>query len=161
MKVTVERLHEVLHYDPITGIFRWKATSSRRARAGKIAGSVGTYLYRRIVIDRGIYVAHHLAWLYMTGEWPKDEIDHRNLVKHDNRWENLREATPSQNKANVRSRRRGLKGVFFNTITGRYRAEIRKDGVRKTIGYFCTEAEAHAAYVAKAKELHGEFARAA
>jgi hypothetical protein len=77
-EITAERLREVLLYDPETGVFRWWVPTSRKSpfRVGKIAGSYHRDGYREIRIDKRLYRAHRLAWLYMTDKWPDLEIDH-------------------------------------------------------------------------------------
>jgi hypothetical protein len=78
-------------------------STSSNARAGDVAGGANNGdRYRRIRVDNQLYQAHRLAWLYMTGEWPSNGIDHINGHRADNRWANLREATQSQNMANGR-----------------------------------------------------------
>lgn len=121
-----------------------------------------------ISVDYQIYRGHLLAWLYMAGEWPKSFIDHKDLNKHNNAWDNLREATKSQNMANVgliKSNKSGLKGVSRYRAGEAYgkswQASIGKDGKSKHLGHFATKEEAHAAYVAAAQNIFGEFARAA
>jgi hypothetical protein len=97
----------------------------------------------------------------MTGEWCSVMIDHRDGNPSNNRWSNLRRATVSQNNANRRLHRNnkcGFKGVVQNHI-GRWVASIYKNGQRHHLGCFATAQEAHAAYVAAARKLFGEFAR--
>lgn len=177
--LTAARLRELLHYDPETGIFTWRPRPVRvgferndrswnTRYSGKPAGSVnkrrGGDSYRYITVDDTSYLAHRLAWLYMTGEWPADEVDHRNLDGLNNRWGNLREATGTQNLGNTRVNSKnttGFKGVSFLRRTGRYYAQIRIDHKSRHLGYFDTPEEAHAAYVAAAERYFGEFARAA
>lgn len=116
-----EYLKSILHYDPETGILSWKV-DRRRVKIGQIAG----YLclgYVAIGIDGKLYKGHRLAWLYMTGEWPKDEIDHINRTKHDNRWVNLREATKEQNCDNRKGSRLDER-VFIQKINNRYHGHI-------------------------------------
>jgi hypothetical protein len=161
--ITAQRLRELLHYDPETGVFTWLVKPSKRARirVGDVAGNVGPDGYRRIRVGCK-YLSHRLAWLWMTGEWPPHQIDHINGAKHDNRICNLRVATGSQNQANARKRSdntSGYKGV--RPSRGRWRAEIRVNGSRRHIGIFNDPAEAHAAYVDAAVKHSGEFARAA
>ena len=96
----------------------------------------------------------------MTGEWGRPAIDHRDGNSTNNRWSNLRRATPSQNNANRRRPRHntsGYKGVYFRW--GFWRACIKRNGRRIYLGVFATPEEAHAAYVAAARKLFGEFAR--
>ncbi len=165
--VTLERLKEVLDYDPATGLFRWKVKRCN-VEAGQVAGHHKGPRYIRINIDLVSYRAHILAWLYMTGEWPPRFIDHRDTDKANNRWENLRLATKSQNMANMpapKSNRSGFKGVSRYRAGDSYgkpwQAGISKDGKRMSLGHFATPEEAHAAYAAAAEKFFGEFARAA
>ncbi|WP_306003082.1 HNH endonuclease [Brevundimonas sp. C43] len=126
--------------------------------AGHIAGSRTQDGYAAIKLDGCHYLAHRLAFLFMTGSWPKDQVDHRNGWKLDNAWSNLREASHSENMSNRPGWGRHPKGVTQDR-SGRFRAAIRKDGSREYLGTFDTPEEAHATYVARARELHGMFAR--
>lgn len=164
--LTAERLREILHYDPETGLFTWCAhtTPRHRTTGGQIAGRRQSRGYIQITIDGRCYVAHRLAWFYITGSWPAAEIDHINGIRDDNRFVNLREATRAQNMANSRrlhSNTSGFKGVSFDKRDGRWRAYIRGNQRRHHLGSFDTPEEAHAAYCAAAAELFGEFARPA
>lgn len=166
MTLTQERLKELLHYDPETGVFTWLEDRGGR-KAGDIAGCKKR-TYNVISVDDRIYRAHLLAWFYMTGEWPKPFLDHKDTDKHNNAFSNLRIATKSQNMANVgliKTNNSGLKGVSRYRAGDAYgkpwQAGISKDGKQIHIGHFATKEQAHAAYVAKSQELFGEFARAA
>ena len=88
--LTANRLRKVLSYDPGTGKFRWRVTSGSRAVAGSIAGTRGHRGHHQIRIDGKLYQASRLAWLYMTGRWPKLEINFSNRNTSDTRWANLR-----------------------------------------------------------------------
>lgn len=161
MALTAGRLREALWYDPNTGLFRWRI-DRRKVRAGTIAGSLCNG-YVRIGIDGRWYAAHRLAWLYVHGEWPSSEIDHRNTDRADNRLENLRPATRQQQSANASLRPDnacGFKGVFFHEPTKTWQASIRFNGKNRVLGNFSSPQEAHTAYTAAAVELFGEFARA-
>jgi hypothetical protein len=112
------------------------------------------------MIGRKNYSAHRLAWLYVYGEWPSDQIDHINRNRSDNRIANLRIATPTQNQANRSVCKRnttGFKGVTVDPRTGRFRAKIRVNGKRTHIGVFDSAEEAGAAYVAASRRVYGDF----
>ncbi len=160
--LTLERLHELLDYDQSTGVFTRRIAKGGH-RVGEVAGTLLANGYIQIGVGGRFYLAHRLAWFYVHGSWPGDEIDHRERQQADNRIEHLRPATSSQNKANQKRRvdnTTGFKGVYRRNDTGRYQAHIYSGGRRQTMGCFDTPEEAHAVYVAKARELFGEFARA-
>jgi hypothetical protein len=156
-------LKRLLHYDPQTGAWTWLARSGpgSHVRPGDVAGTVNKAGYLRIRVMSVFYMGHRLAWFYMTGEWPAAEVDHRDCDPSNIRWDNLREATSSQNGANKRvyaNNALGIKGVTARR--GRYRAVIKKDGRVIHIGMFDTIEQAAAAYADRAKAMHGEFWRA-
>lgn len=161
------RIRELLDYDPLTGIFRWKSKpDGHRAKyvAGEIAGSIDKDGYRVICIDYAVYRAHRLAWAMFHDEEPPDYPDHRNLNCDDNRIENLREATNQGNMANGRRRKNnssGFKGVYWNKKLSKWNACIRVNGTTKWLGSFTTVELAAAAYAGAASQNFGEFARAA
>jgi hypothetical protein len=156
--MTPERLREVLSYDPQTGEFRWRIPLSRKLKVGKVAGRVTDQSYITIRIDGRDYLAHRLAWLYVTGEWPAKQIDLRNRNRSDIRWSNLREATNAQNQANSRDRRTLSRGVDWVPGRNRFRARIKAAGRSFFLGYFRTEQQASRAYRSAARRTFGEFA---
>lgn len=157
-----DELRNVLSYEPMTGTFTWLSSDvAKFILAGSLAGSLhkATGYYRIVYLGRQ-YAANRLAWWFMTGEWPAVDVDHKNLCKADNTWDNLRLATNSQNQANRASYGSCLKGVTRHK-TGRFQAQIRLHGKRRYLGLFETEQAAHEVYMAVARDLYGEFARAA
>ena len=171
--LTAEYVRSALHYDPETGVFTWRWRADMRPQwnatfAGKVAGRTrrpkkSRTAYRDISINNSRYMAHRLAWLYMTGEWPSERLDHRDNDGLNNRWLNLREATNSENMANNRRQRNntsGFKGVSWSKVMQLYHAYIWHDGKRHHLGYFNTPEEAHQAYLREAQERFGEFAHA-
>lgn len=100
MSLTFERLNELLEYNPDTGVFS-RLISNRRWKAGEPVGSVAGGGYVILKLDGVKYYAHRLAWLYMTGEWPKQNIDHRDGDKANNRFTNLRDVGQSENLLNL------------------------------------------------------------
>jgi hypothetical protein len=160
--LTADRVRYLLHYNPETGHFVWLLDRSGTKRAGRRAGCLRPDGYRFIATDGGGYYEHRLAWLYVTGEWPAARLDHINGQRDDNRFENLRVASLSENMRNRKTNytsTTGLKGVQPRK-SGRWAARIMVDGGRRIhIGTFDTAEEAHAAYCVAAERHHGEFAR--
>ena len=158
--LTAARLRELLNYDSETGIFT--QLGRPRIRRGAVAGGINSNGYVLLSVESRRYRAQRLAWLYMTGEWPPNDVDHRDGDRTNNRWTNLRAATRSQNLANQRRRRdnrSGLKGVSFDAERGLWRAQIAKDEKRIFLGRFRTKEEAAVVYARKAVEMFGAFAR--
>lgn len=161
-------LLEAVRYDPVTGHFFWRKKVSDKTVVGRRAGTIGQRGVVHISIYSKRYKAHRLAWLYVYGSWPERDIDHIDGDPSNNAAANLRLCTMTQNIANARRRSdntSGYKGVYKSTY-GKHRmkpwtAEIRCAGKRHHLGRFRTPEEAHAAYVAAAERLFGEFARAA
>ena len=115
--LTQSQLKELLHYDPDTGIFTNLVTRNGRALIGDQAGYLRPTGYVIITLNYKRYRAHRLAWLYMYGVWPKDQLDHINRVSHDNRIANLREVSNSENQQNSgiqTNNTSGHKGVSWN-----------------------------------------------
>lgn len=155
---SLERLNELLDYDPETGIFRWKKPTSNRVNVGAIAGTDHNLGYRIVMIDRSRYLAHRLAWKMHYGNDPKDQIDHVNGIKSDNRIQNLRECTHAENQRNRgknTNNTTGYKGVYLNG--GKYSAKITLIGKVTYLGCYDTAEEAHEAYKKAAKKYHGYF----
>jgi hypothetical protein len=162
--LTAERLRELLSYDPETGGWTRIKHCARGShiKVGDMAGGQDERGYLRIRVDGRKYKGHRLAFLYMTGQWPKPEIDHIDGDRTNNCWSNLREATHNENMWNMKMRRNntsGLKGVTWHKPSRRWRAQICLYSRRLGLGYFDTAEAAHDAYKAKAIELFGEFAR--
>jgi uncharacterized protein YegP (UPF0339 family) len=160
------RLKELLHYDPETGDFRWRTA----ARHGQItpwslAGSPHSQGYVVLKVAGKSFRAHRLAWMYMTGSEPANDIDHIDGVKSNNQWRNLREATTKQNAENTPLRSdnsTGYRGVTFDAKKGLYRARIRHNGELIGLGRFKTaEQAAEAARAARAQLFTHDHGRAA
>lgn len=153
--LTQERLKELLDYDPDTGIFLWKVSRYSEC-IGKEAGSVAiTDGYRRIALDGKKYLAHRLAWLFVYGVWPTNQIDHIDHNKSRNKISNLRDVTNGENQQNQikpqKHNHAGKLGVRHRN--GKYQAQIKIDGKSKHLGSYSTADEAHLAYL-QAKRKH-------
>lgn len=158
--LTQETLQQLFYYDSETGSFT-RLRDASNVKAGRITGC-NSNGYKVISINKKLYYAHRLAWLYVYGTWPAKDIDHINCNKSDNRLCNLREATHSQNKCNIgrkRNNKSGYKGVSWHKGAKKWDAKIRANGSRIYIGLFDTAEEASEAYERYARNLHGEFAR--
>ena len=161
-------LRECFDYDPESGSLLWRERPIHHFRNelgwlafngrwnGTSAGTIATRGYLVVFIEYKRCYAHRVIFKWMTGMDP-EYIDHKNGNPIDNRWDNLREATRSQNAANSRQKRgaRFPKGVRRNT--GGWQAKIRTKGKDIIIGQFGTPEEAHAAWCKAAKEMFGEF----
>ncbi len=162
-ELTAEQLREILHYDPDTGLFVWAQSRGKKTAKGKAAGSIDNYGYVVIRFDGSLWKGHRLAWLYMTGEWPKVVVDHENLIRADNRWTNLRDATKGLNAANSKlaaNNKAGFKGVSKHKKVPMWVAQITVNQKKIYLGLFRTPEEAHAVYMAAARKYFGEFANA-
>lgn len=166
--ITADRLRELLHYDPETGVFTRRVRTSNRIRIGDEAGDVRKFrpngFYRRISLDDRRYLAHRLAWLYVHGEWPPTDvyIDHIDGNGLNNRIKNLRLATRSQNGANralQSNNTSGIKGVHWAARSKKWKAQVSVGGRVKSLGYFESIDDATAAYRAATEQYFGSFAR--
>lgn len=159
-KITQAELKEMLRYDPETGAFTWRV-SYRRAREGAVAGAMDGSGYVRIKINGTPYKAHRLAWFYMTGVWPEGDMDHRNRIRSDNRWNNLRQATRGENNWNTPIRadnKSGIKGVCWDPRSRRWRTSLWIGGKQRCLGLFSTLGEASQVVRAAREKHHGPFA---
>lgn len=153
--LTQDDLKAHLTYNPETGVFQNKN--------GTTVGYLCKDGYIQInLLDGSQRKAHRLAWLYMTGEFPNGILDHIDGDRTNNKWDNLREVTYSQNSMNSRFRKNntsGYKGVSFDKKYQKYEAYIWKQNKKTNLGYFDSPEDAHAAYAKASEIIHGEYAR--
>lgn len=158
--VTLERLHQLLDYDPATGIFTWKVATSNRVKVGARAGGAAANGHRQIGIDGRLYREHRLAWFMMHGVWPTHEVDHQDGQANQNRITNLRDIPHAKNMLNRKlnsNNKLGIKGV---TMQGsRFRADISIEKKQVCLGVFATKERAAEAYRAASVKHHGVYAR--
>lgn len=129
---------ELLHYNPETGIFTWRVKTGMRAQAGAVAGSLN-HGYHGIKIKSVRYSTSRLAYLYMTGNFPPEFMDHINHITHDNRWSNLRPVTIAENAQNqsiYKGSKSGYLGVTRTPGANTWRARIAIDGKLQHLGCF-------------------------
>jgi hypothetical protein len=177
---SVERLRELLDYDPETGELTWRQRSVESFASvpayyryhalfcGKVAGTKASRSAAQgggpkrinVSVDGVEYAAHNIIWLIVNGtQAPSDmEIDHKNCDPWDNRLSNLRLSTHTQNMQNGKNRKRDLpRGVYRKH--GKYTAAIRINKRLSNLGFFDTVQEASAAYWTEANKHFGQFAR--
>jgi hypothetical protein len=143
-KLTQKRLKEVLHYNPDTGIFTWILSNSNRIHKGDKAGC-NSNGYISIGVDGSRYRAHVLAWLYMEGYFPENDIDHINRIKSDNKWKNLRHVSRSCNLRNndIRSNNTsGLTGIRLNCNKSKWIVEITINNKNIYLGRYINKVDA-------------------
>lgn len=174
-KIQPSWVRVLFDYEDDTGRLNWAVAAGRHGRItpGTRAGSEHKdqdgYQSRYVSINGKFYKATHLIWAWKTGQWPKKTIDHKNCDGLDDRWENLREAGASEQKQNNRKRkdnRTGYKCVTYYADPRYkddkfYRWQVVVSGKRiKSSIRYATSEEAYAAYCARLKEFHGDFANA-
>lgn len=173
---TPEELRKLLRYEPETGKLFWLPRPEdmfathlafvmwNKRFPGKEALTAVSHGYKNGRVNYGFYMAHRVIWAMEMGEWPRNEIDHINGNRMDNRIVNLRAATHSENQMNrgpQKNSNSGVKGVFYHSLSRKWQAQIKINGVQQHIGLFETIEGAAEAYRTAAEKLHGEFARIA
>lgn len=172
---TPEQLRELLTYDPETGKLFWKRRGRKWFKSDRSCNSwnardAGTEALtatmprghkQGIILGRQM-LAHRVAWAIYYGFWPAMDIDHANCDPRDNRIDNLRLSTSSENAMNkfrYKNNTSGFKGASWYAPLNKWAAKIRVDKKLIHLGYHETPEAAHAAYCAAAKKYHGDFAR--
>ncbi|MFA7308089.1 MAG: HNH endonuclease [Hyphomicrobium sp.] len=181
-EITADYVRSILDYDPETGVFTWKQRPPEMFRdtafrpkentcdiwntrfSGKISGWPNGHGYIEFSILGKKCLAHRIAWLYMTGEWPKHQIDHVDCDRSNNTFSNLRKATHGENQRNCgvkANNTSGHKGVRWHSHSGKWQACIRVEGERHHLGSFESIEDAAKAYECASSKFHGKFARVA
>jgi hypothetical protein len=172
-KLTPQTLHDIMTYDPETGLLTWKPRPLRanlerldkgwnKRFANKPAGTKGKHGHLYVTIDYKHIASHRLAWALHYGEWPEQAIDHINGKPDDNRIINLRLATQTENLRNAKIRKdntSGHKGVYFSKRGKKWCAYINYGGKLKMLGRYETKEEAINRRRLEAELIFGEFAR--
>ena len=161
--VSAEKVRKLFWYDQNTGAMIWISPPKNHYRMlHKLAGTPRTkngksYLW--VKIDGRAYSLSRVAFLWMTGEWPVNQIDHKDGDSLNNKWDNLREATKTQNAWNhkTRAKKHSLPMGVRETPYG-FQARITKNKIIYSLGVFATADTARQAYEMKRQEFFGEFA---
>lgn len=147
--ITLQRLKEVLSFNPDTGEFLWKMRTAHRIKIGDIAGYIANrgikLQYVEIRIDNKLYLGHRLAWLYHYGDWPEKHIDHIDHNGLNNKISNLRDVSCRENSMNHRLHKNnssGVNGVYWNTRLNKWVVEIILNRKKKYLGCFDDLSEA-------------------
>ena len=154
VSITQKELKDRYYYNPENGEFH---SLIRNYATNKPAGHLDPQGYIRIGLLNKSYKAHRLAWLYMTGEWPKQQIDHKDRNKSNNSFINLREATNSQNMFNRKLNTKQTSGVIWHKATGKWAVVISINKVRKHLGLFSDLELAELVAVEARSKHHKEF----
>ena len=157
--LTAQRLREVLDYNAETGDFTWAIDISSTGRRGGVAGCQNKAGYVVVRLDKKLYLAHRLAVLHVTGEFPAALVDHRDTNKSNNRWANLRPATKGQNAQNKilaqkNNQASGLLGIYWAPQQNKWGAKLVVDGKQLHGGFHATQEAAHQAYILLKREHH-------
>ena len=138
-KLTQARLKGLLHYEPKTGLLTWRKLHSGVKYAGVEAGHRAIDGYRKIKTGGKVYAAHRLAWFYMEGYFPENQIDHIDRVRDNNRWNNLRVVSGQcqmRNRKVNSNNKSGIKGVMWRERDKRWVVTIRFNNKTKHLGHY-------------------------
>ena len=152
--LTKEEAARYISYDPNTGLFE-RVFSKKKSNIGRPITSLDRDGYLRFKVCGKNYLAHRLAFLFMTGKFPPLLVDHINGDRTDNRWCNLRNATHEINTQNARPRKNKAVPLLGVSRYGeRFRTKITAEGKDYFLGYFKTAEEAHETYIKAKRQLH-------
>lgn len=155
--LTADRVRELFNYDSHTGLLSRRVSRKIKNPSTKIGWKTKEG-YLRLSIDKRCYYAHRIIWLWITGYWPNNEIDHINCQHDDNRIVNLREVDSRMNKENLRGPRSdnkcGLLGVHLRNDTNKYEAKIKAGDKRISLGSFKNKEDAYNAYLSAKRKHH-------
>lgn len=156
----LEDLRRQMRYEPETGKLFWLISKKGVTAGRQVSPRPTSDGYMQCVFNGQHYYQHVLIWFYVTGNWPAEDIDHKNRNRADNRWENLREATRSQNHYNkaCQYNKLGVKNVTKYTPGSGYTVTSRVNGKIVNFGTYRTLEEAAEVARGVRVEHHGEFA---
>lgn len=156
MKITQVRALEMLVYEPLTGVLRWRVDHGKKL-AGSIAGTSDKKGHWVVGLDYGQHQAARLIWLMVKGEWPENEVDHKDGDGENNRWLNLRPATHKQNLENLPRQgygEAGFRGVHWDKQRGKWECRIEHFTKVKHLGRHDTIIDAVAARLSAERTLY-------
>lgn len=154
--ITQDRLKAKLSYSPDTGLFTRAVDCGSRFKAGTESGTLSNG-YRQIQVDGKLYRAHRLAFLYMLGEYPKNDVDHIDGDRDNNKWSNLRPATRAENLRNAKiknTNKSGFNGVCWSKSRSKWEVHVTVDCVHIFLGEFHCKLDAIAARIRANKKYN-------
>ena len=149
--LTQARLKELLHYDPITGVFTRLSAPNNKFKIGSIAGSRNKDGYIHMKVDGARFRAHRLAFLYMEGYFPEHQVDHIDRNPSNNIWSNLRHVGKSCNMLNrdvLSSNKTGVSGVAWHNRDLVFNVKVAYEGIQRHLGSYHDFVDAVAARLA-------------
>lgn len=151
-------IKEYIHYEPETGELFWKKSPALWIKPGDKAGCLNQNGYIHVILKGKCLKAHRVAWLLSYGDWPKQQIDHINNIRTDNRISNLRDVDEQTNQSKKKCHQEGiLWGTSFHKKTKTYAARFSFEKKIYCIGYYKTREEAHKVSCEKMKELKNGY----
>lgn len=160
-KMDASLARSLFDYEPDTGLLRWKVSPSTKTKIGAVAGTKTPAGYVRVMYQQQSYMAHCVALTIVHGRWPDAEVDHRDRVRGNNRFDNLRVAghlNNARNQSTPRNNTSGVKGVHFRKQRGKWQAVVKTLGHAYYFGLHDTKEAAAAARREGARSLFGEYA---
>ena len=153
--LTADEVRSMYDYDPLSGLLTRRFGSGGR-KAGSVVGNVGADGRVQMYVNGRNYKAHRVIWLYVTGEWPRHDVDHIDGNPSNNRWNNLRDVPHHVNLQNRRThtKHNQLRVIGVTPNKGRFGAQIKLNGKRIWLGTFDTPEEASAVYLESKRKLH-------
>ena len=139
MALTHERVRQLFHYNPQTGVLKWKVSPRANVKVDQHAGSVDGNGRLMVQVDYTSYHSGRLIWFWMMGVWPVGMVDHKDRNPLNNRWSNLREVTQrvnAQNRSLNSNNKSGVRGVYWNNQMHKWHAQIAKDRKKIHLGLF-------------------------
>lgn len=173
--ISAEYVRQLLDYDAIAGILTWKnrepqmftpgfhsAETQCKAWNAKFAGAQAGHVsqndgYLRLYIDNSPYLGHRIVWLIVYGTMPPYKLDHKNGVRSDIKFKNLRPATDAENGQNRKHHKNntsGYSGVTWHKRAQKWYANISVRHNKIFLGSFETAQDASIAYLEAKKQLH-------
>ena len=158
--ITQSELLELFEYNEHTGKLKWKISRTNAIKVGQEVNHISKRGYVQVRLNGKLWMVHRLIWLMKTGTFPKLHIDHINGIRHDNSWSNLREVDRFLNMQNMHDAHidstTQILGVTFDKQSGKYKAQMFRNGKVVLGKKFDTKQEASECYNNFKKEFEND-----